>query len=1414
LTAILILVLSALFAAPLFIDWNDYRPAFETQATKLLGRQVKVGGEVHLVLLPAPELRFDDVKVADQEGRLDRPLLEARSLEAVLNISALLSGTVEARKIAIVDPILRLDLKADGTGNWSDVGRRGVALPFAPKDVMLDEVGVSGGRIEVAKQGVPQFTLDNIAGQASAQSLSGPYKVSANYDFEGRPQELKFSTSAPDAAGLFRIKSALRDLDRNTTYAIDGGASGLGAKPEFDGTMILRAATVASANEAEEGTPADTAEQPSEAAPRDRTALYELKGPVKATPDRAELPDFDLTLHANGHPQIFKGKLVLEFGDRVTADAELAASFVDVDALLAVPGTEQRPTPAEVLYLLADKFLGQATEFSDGKLAVTVDQAGLGGDLIGAVDLALAAKGGALTVERLKAVLPGDNRIEASGQLAQGKFGPIFTGPVQVAGSKLKPLTRWAVGDRDVSGQASAGDFSLMANATIGDGELTLADVSGELSGTKFHGGLRLHGGERRLIELNLDSDRLDVRDMIGDGPLWQSWLPSSGTDNATEAGQSLLGQFRDDDMRVTLRIGELVLPNIAPGRLDARFGFQRDTLQVDQLDFAAPGALSLSGKGRIERVSESPAGRVDFALSAATGDSLRIAADLFGFPPSVTKSSHLSALAPVNVHVSLVAAREGELTNAAIELGGSAGGSDVSLVARALGDPDKPGEAKIAVDGSATGERPQAFIVLLFPDLPVERLAAAGQTKGKLTVKLVGVPNTKLTGKAALESGSMGVAFDGQGSLQPAGFAFAGKGAMVSQDASQALTLIGFESPPSAAAIPLQLRFGLTKQGPSVDVGGITGMIAGDDVSGSAHFDLGGTRTRFALSGSADTVSLPSLLGVLVAWHRTPSTDEMLGAINNGASEVWPARGFALGPIERSEGSITLKANTLTLGPTLKVQNAAVLAAVGQKGLSITSLTGRLFGGEFTASGTLAPRGNGAELTAQADIKGGKLEDFAKSVTGSSLAKGPFDLGFMVQGEGLSPPGLVAGLSGQGSFSLGAGALQALSPDPLRRVAATAAKKTIKADKDEIAAQAQSVRDKITKGTYKYAPVQVTFDIKNGTLRLTPATLTGAGAETKINGYIELASLKLDSEWALKLAGADSGDVPPVGLVFTGALNKADEISPAVDTAAIEAYLTMRRMQEGVEQLETLDVSGTSRPDIEAAPEDQTAAVPTEPMAPATESAVPDETAQPEPASPATEAEASPVPPHRPSPSAAAMPSATELLQEGEPSTALPDAAEIPPPAPVVPLPSEAAVEPSAAPEPAPPAAAAPASVPKPAPPPTIAAPAPAAKPAPVAPVAAPAPAPKSAPSVVAEPTPAAKPAPAAAVAEPAPPLPAEKPPAAAQTEAAATPDAEPAPAVEEVAPVRPKPARRRAKRPVEAPDAWKKGIPIFGGG
>ena len=603
--------MSALFAAPLVIDWNDYRSVFETQAANLLGRQVKVGGKVHLVLLPAPELKFDDIKVADQEGRLDRPFLEARSFEAWLNIGALLTGTIEARKIAIVDPILRLDLKADGTGNWSDVGRRGVALPFAPKDVMLDEVSCQRRQDRDHQAGCAAVHSGECRRRSERPVLSGPYKVSATYSFDGRPQELRFSTSAPDAAGLFRIKSALRDLDRNTSYILDGGVTGLGAMPVFDGTIVVRAANRPARRRGGRGGRTPRVTSLGRDAPRDKASRFELKGPIKATPDRAELPEFDLTVHAKGHPQIFKGKLALDFGERIEASRRACGGLCRSRCAV------RRAWRRGAAFAGRLSFTCLPTRSSPRRPSSATERSPLSSSRRASAAISSAPstwrsprKDGAADIERLKAVLPGDNRIEASGRLSRGEFGPVFAGPVKVEGSGLRPLTRWAVGDRDMSGQASVGDFTFMANATIGDGVLKLADAAGELSGTKFRGGLRLQGGERRLIELTLDSDRLDLREVIGEGPLWRSWLPSSGDRRcAPTPVRALFRQLRGDDMRVTLRVGELLLPNIPAGKLDARFALQGDTLDVEQLDFAAANALALNGKGRIERLSASALG-------------------------------------------------------------------------------------------------------------------------------------------------------------------------------------------------------------------------------------------------------------------------------------------------------------------------------------------------------------------------------------------------------------------------------------------------------------------------------------------------------------------------------------------------------------------------------------------------------------------------------------------------------------------------------------------------------------------------------------------------------------------------------------------------------------------------------------
>ena len=459
------------------------------------------------------------------------------------------------------------------------MGRAGQALPFVPKEVLLDEVSVGGGRIEMSRPGLPPLVLEDVDGVGSAASLSGPYKVSATYSFAGRPQELRFSTSASDADGLFRLKSALRDPERNTTILLEGNATGFRAKPSYDGTIIMRIATsLPNGTDAGAQAPgqqaADAPPQPGDQVPDADAHLsaFELKGKLTATPDHAELPAFEIAVHSKGRSQMMKGKLALDFGAHTKAVGELAASWVDVDTLLAAAApakTNAQPSAAGALNAVAEQALAQAQSIEDGMLSIKLDQASIGGDLVGGIDLAVAAKDGAVTIDNLTAELPGENHLEASGRLTQGKSGPVFEGPIKLEGSKLRTLARWAAGDREMSGQATVGAFTLSAKTTIGDGDLRLEDASGELSGTKFSGALHYRGGEQRIVELILDSERLDLREVMGESVAWRSWLPDSDArlpSVAPGSDQTLLGALRDDEVHATLRVGELLLPNIPAG--------------------------------------------------------------------------------------------------------------------------------------------------------------------------------------------------------------------------------------------------------------------------------------------------------------------------------------------------------------------------------------------------------------------------------------------------------------------------------------------------------------------------------------------------------------------------------------------------------------------------------------------------------------------------------------------------------------------------------------------------------------------------------------------------------------------------------------------------------------------------------
>ena len=138
---------AALFAVPNFIDWNGYRGVFEEEASKVLGREVRVGGEVNLKLLPVPYVRFEKVRIANVSGQTGEPFVRAESFTMWLSGPALLRGVLEASEVELDKPVLSLAVDGKGGGNWTNIELKAGDLPFVPRNVSLRSVRLIDGAV-------------------------------------------------------------------------------------------------------------------------------------------------------------------------------------------------------------------------------------------------------------------------------------------------------------------------------------------------------------------------------------------------------------------------------------------------------------------------------------------------------------------------------------------------------------------------------------------------------------------------------------------------------------------------------------------------------------------------------------------------------------------------------------------------------------------------------------------------------------------------------------------------------------------------------------------------------------------------------------------------------------------------------------------------------------------------------------------------------------------------------------------------------------------------------------------------------------------------------------------------------------------------------------------------------------------
>ncbi len=232
------LALAALFAVPHFIDWNGYRGVFEEEATRILGREVRVGGNVNVRLLPAPFVSFEKVRIADTTGTAGEPFFRTESFTMKLSVPPLLKGIIEANEIELTRPVLRLAVDGEGGGNWRTLSIAPGALPFVPADVTLQSVKIKDGVVALqGPKGTGVAELDGLNGELKADTIEGPYSFKGTAKWQGTDRELRFATDVADAEGAVRFKATIRGTKRTNSYTADGRIFDLKGHPRIEGNM-------------------------------------------------------------------------------------------------------------------------------------------------------------------------------------------------------------------------------------------------------------------------------------------------------------------------------------------------------------------------------------------------------------------------------------------------------------------------------------------------------------------------------------------------------------------------------------------------------------------------------------------------------------------------------------------------------------------------------------------------------------------------------------------------------------------------------------------------------------------------------------------------------------------------------------------------------------------------------------------------------------------------------------------------------------------------------------------------------------------------------------------------------------------------------------------------------------------------
>jgi uncharacterized protein involved in outer membrane biogenesis len=1106
-----IIALIAALVGPYFIDWNQFRPQFEAEATRVLGAPVRVGGELDARLLPAPSLRLRSVAVG---GANDLGKVRVDKLDVEFSLGSLMRGEWRATELTVNGMALDLGLDSSGRIDWpASTGK------FNLGSLSIDRVNLTG-RIalhDAASRGT--LELNDIAFSGDVRSLAGSLRGDGNFMLSGTRYPFRVSSGqSADSSGT-RIHLSIDPAQRALSADLDGVLSFEARAPRFEGAVILAVPAGPKLNSAG----ADAAQTP-----------WRISAKVKADPSTARLEQVEASYGAEESALKFLGLADIRFGASPLLHAVLSARQLDADKFLARDNTSDN-NAAERTRLLPGlrAFIAAIPQVPiPMQIEFSSEQIMLGGRPLQNLGADLHADARSWTIDRLDFRAPGATRVALSGTDLQPGPSGSFKGMLSAESSDPDTLVAWLQGRSEIT-YRSQKPLRLRGDVSVAADRIAIEAMKAEIDGGAVEGRVAVSNpptsaGSR--FDAEVKAERLDL-------------------DAATALLRSLAGPQAEwpDEAQLSLDIGRATSAGQELRSFAAKLGYGPKTISLDQLKFGEANGVMMEGAASFDRVNAT--GRL--ALNSSAASFSQITGLIAPLAPAL--ASRLNSIGtspgPARLKLALDLDKNPEQADranarAVLELDAPQLKGVATLMAKprvaALHGLDLEAlrRSEISIETKLSSERGGSLLALL----GLDRVIAAGEGPAQFQGSVAGVWRAPL--QLNVKISGTGLDAEAQGTTEP--WAAEPKGDVNLRVRSVNLTPL-FDlkrTDPLAQNISLSSRVSLA--GSRLTFDDLDSAISGSRLRGRMALTLDGEKNvegevgldaldlapafALAIGAAGHDAAEPLGSGLLKGWRGRIGFQALRGALPGGGE---------LGPVS---GSIKSDGQSLTFD----------------------AIKGTIGGGEVTATADAKQTASGIALNARVQLSG--VDGAALRYRSLAMPAGRASMQMTLASQGRSASALMGALSGSGTVSLQSARVAGLDP----RAFETAIRASDNGQATDDVRLRQIVEPVLSSGALSVASAQIPFNIRDGRIRIGATTLDAEGARAIVSGGYDIPADQADIRAVIASTAIGAAASRPEIQLF--AVGSPDALVRTVDVAALSSWLAVRAIDRETRRLDSME--------------------------------------------------------------------------------------------------------------------------------------------------------------------------------------------------------------------------------------------------